>query len=427
MKYIKVSEKEMDRQQKKEKGMTRRVKAVGMMAVAVCLASACGRQAVQPDEPAAVTPVQNDQAQETDEKNPELTLEPTPTVDPQNRHVKGIQTALVTDVSETADHGFNQAALDGIQTYAAAACVSFTAYSADENTPDAYKNTVLAAVRDGADLIICAGEHFEEAVGGMQNEYEDVFFLLLDGVPRDASGDEVDIAPNVHCITYREEEAGYLAGYMAVLDGYHKFGFIGGEELPTVLRYGYGYLQGIDDAAVSLEIEDEIQVDYWYADTFLPDKEIEEVSGEWYEDGTEIIFVCGGSIYESVLVSAEECEGKLIGADVDQSDVSERFVTSAMKGVDSSIIVALDDFFASGRKWPKEMAGEVVSYGAKERCSSLPVQDHAWRFQTATTDRYLQLLARLKSGAVQLPVDTDDRPETTVTVIYHNQQEESDS
>ena len=66
MKYIKVSEKEMDRQQKKEKGMTRRVKAVGMMAVAVCLASACGRQAVQPDEPASVTTVQNDQAQETD-------------------------------------------------------------------------------------------------------------------------------------------------------------------------------------------------------------------------------------------------------------------------------------------------------------------------------------------------------------------------
>lgn len=427
MKHRRVSEDDMDRQEKIGKGMKLRIRTICLIAASLCLASACADPADRPEEPVASTPSQDDPVQEKDEKLPELTLEPTPTVDPQNRHVKGIQTALVTDVSSAVDHGFNQAALDGIETYAAAACVSFTAYSTEKDAPDAYKDTVLAAIEGGADLIICAGEHFEEAVGGLQNEYSDVYFLLLDGVPRDSSGDEVDIAPNVHCITYREEEAGYLAGYMAVLDGYHKLGFIGGEELPTVLRYGYGYLQGIEDAAVSLEIEDEVQVDYWYADTFLPDKEIEEVSGDWYRDGTEIIFVCGGSIYESVLVSAGSCEGKLIGADVNQSDVSELFVTSAMKGVDSSIIVALDDFFASGRKWPEEMAGEVVSYGAKERCSSLPVQDRAWRFQSATIDKYLQLLARLKSGDIQIPTDTDDRPETTVTVIYHNQQEESDS
>ena len=67
------------------------------------------------------------------------------------------------------------------------------------------------------------------------------------------------------------------------------------------------------------------------------------------------------------------------------------------------------------------------SYGAKEKCISLPVQDNAWRFKNATTSQYLQILARLRSGDIEIPVDMDVLPETSVTVIYHNQQEERDS
>lgn len=80
----------------------------------------------------------------------------------------------------------------------------------------------------------------------------------------------------------------------------------------------------------------------------------------------------GGSLYQSVLLSAEEYDGKLIGVDADQSGISERFLTSATKGIDASVIVALDEFFASGKKWPDKLGGQAVSYGAKEKCVSLP-------------------------------------------------------
>ncbi|MDE6846537.1 MAG: BMP family ABC transporter substrate-binding protein [Lachnospiraceae bacterium] len=404
--------------------MKKKINILFMIVTLMLLVSACGTQtapAVEPDnmQPADQTSDEiDDPEQDTVEDNTENS---------RDDRKSGVRIALVTDVSSVMDSGFNQAALQGIQTYADGAGVFYSTYSTDTDTSDSYKNTVLTAIQDNAELIVCVGTHFEQAVGELQNDYSDTYFLLLDGVPRDASGDFVDIASNVHCIAYREEEAGYLVGYMSVKEGYRKFGFIGGEPLPAVKGYGYGFLQGIDEAAVSIEDSDEIQVEYWYADTFSANKQIEEVSTEWYQSGTEIIFACGGSLYESVLSAAEECNGVLIGVDADQSGISGRFLTSATKGIDSSVIVALDDFFASGKKWPEELAGNVVSYGAKEKCISLPVQGNAWRFQTATINEYLQTLARLRSGDIQIPIDADTPPQVTVTVIYHDQQEESDS
>lgn len=336
----------------------------------------------------------------------------------------GGQTALVIDTGSIEDEGFNQAAYEGTSSYAQAAGVSYSYYNAASDTEEAYEAVILTAIQNHAKLIICAGSHFEQAVGKLQNAYSDVAFLLLDGVPKDAYGNPIAIARNVHCIVYREDEAGYMAGYMAVLEGYRKLGFIGGEELPSVLKYGYGYLQGIDDAAAFLDISDEVSVDYWYADTFSPSQQIENTALAWYRNGTEVIFACGGSLYESVLASAKTCSGRLIGVDVNQNHLSELFLTSAMKGIKTSIIIALDEFFASDKVWPEGMAGEADSYGAEKKCIELPYTNDEWRFKNVSVDDYLEVLSGLKSGEIQVSENIEAQPETTVSVIYHNQLKE---
>lgn len=405
--------------------MKRQIRDLFIIVTLILLVSGCGTQGIPEEED---DNTHSSEQLPVEDKDPELATGQEEKKDPADRdsRVTDVRIALVTDISSVMDNVFNQAALQGIQVYADGAGISYSCYSTRADTQENYKETILSAIQDQAGLIICAGSHFEQAVGELQNDYSDIYFLLLDGVPRDSLGNAVAIAPNVHCITYKEEEAGYLVGYMSVLEGYRKFGFIGGEELPSVQKYGYGYLQGIDDAAGDLEAADDVQVEYWYADTFLPNEQIAEISKEWYQAGTEIIFACGGSLYQSVLSSAEACDGMMIGVDVDQSDISKRFLTSAMKGIDSSIIIALDDFFASGKKWPPELAGNAASYGAREKCINLPVQSNAWRFQTATMDEYLKILARLKSGDIQISVDADTPPETIVAVIYYDQQEEKD-
>lgn len=332
----------------------------------------------------------------------------------------GGEVALITDFSNVLDKGFNEAAYEGAKIYAQAAGVSYSYYSATEDTEEEYIKIMENAIQTGSRLLICAGYNLEQAVGELQSVYPDVDFLLLDGVPIDASGKEIPLTPNVHCITYREEEAGYLAGYIAVLDGYTKFGFIGGQEVPTVIRYGHGYLQGINDAALVTGNESQIDVNYWYSDTFNPDKEISQMAQEWYEDGTEIIFSCGGAIYESILEAADLCDGKMIGVDVNQSALSPRIITSAMKGITNSVIITLDDYIANGSCWDDTAAGQIACYGAEEKCIELPTDDDSWRFQNVQTDTYDSLFIQLKKGEIVVEDDIQTTPSVSINVTYIN-------
>lgn len=328
--------------------------------------------------------------------------------------------ALITDKSSIADKGFNEDAYKGIRIYAQAAGISYSFYSAKSDTEAAYLNAVNTAIKNNAGLIVCAGSHFSKAVGAVQDSHPDIDFLLLDSVPSDESGNEAPIAENVHCITYHEEQAGYLAGYMATLEGFTSLGFIGGEELPSVTRYGYGFLQGIDDAADAFGLDEEINVKYWYSGTFNPDKEIEDTASEWYASGTEVIFVCGGNIYESVLAAAEEYDSRLIGVDVDQSSISDRFLTSAMKGVQNSVILALDEYHAAGGIWPKELAGKSEAYGTNDACIELPVSKEAWRFQNITVEDYLNIYTLMKQEKLSVSDDISVMPDVDIHVDYWN-------
>ena len=192
--------------------MKNKIKYFFIFVALILMVSGCGTQTVPEEEPDNTHPA--DQVSDEND-DPVQGAEQDNTENSRDDRKSGARIALVTDVSSAMDSGFNQAALQGIQTYADGAGVFYSTYSTDTDTPESYKNTVITAIQDNAELIVCAGTHFEQVVGDLQNDYSDIYFLLLDGIPRDSSGTPIDIASNVHCITYREEEAGYLVGYMS--------------------------------------------------------------------------------------------------------------------------------------------------------------------------------------------------------------------
>lgn len=313
------------------------------------------------------------------------------------------------------DGSYNEDIYEGVQVYSLAAGISFSAYVAEEETDIAYREAVERAIADEARMIICAGYEFGEVIGDLQEVYPEVAFLLVDGVPVDDSGNSAAIADNVHCISFHEEESGYLAGYMAVLEGYRRLGFIGGVKEPPIIRYGYGYLQGINDAAANIGAED-VTVNYWYAQTFEPDSNIIEKAEKWYADGTEIIFACGGDLYESVLEAADREDGMLIGVDVDQSEISRRFLTSAIKGTSKAVIIALDDFYAAGMQWSEETAGQEVLYGIRDNCTGIPVMSTEWRFKNVTMERFYEVYTMVKSGEIVVSDEIDVQPQVSYTL-----------
>ena len=323
---------------------------------------------------------------------------------------EGGEIAFVSD-GTIMDGSYNQAIYEGVQMYALAAGVTFSYYLVEENGLEGYQEAITRAVSNQAEIIVCGGYDFGEAVGTLQAVYPEIEFLMMDGVPTDAKGNSVDMENNVHCVTFREEEAGYLAGYLTVMEGYRRLGFIGGEEVPSVIRYGYGYLQGIRDAAEDMDLEN-VTVDYWYSGSFRIDSEVAAKASEWYANGTEVIFACGGVLYESVLEAAENEGGLLIGVDVDQSALSDRFLTSAVKGLANGVIISLDDYYASGGQWSESFAGQEVRYGIEDNCAGIPVLDTEWRFRNVTVEDFYEVYVRIKQGEVIISDETGEPPQT---------------
>lgn len=322
----------------------------------------------------------------------------------------GGEIAFVSD-GTIMDGSFNETIYEGVQMYALAAGVSYSYYLVEEDSQEGYQEVIAQAVSNEAKLIVCGGYDFGEALGTLQEVYPEISFLMIDGVPVDAEGNPVAMGKNVHCVTFREEESGYLAGYLAVMEGYRRLGFIGGEEVPAVVRYGYGYLQGIRDAAEDMELQD-VTVDYWYSGSFRSDPEVVSKASQWYANGTEVIFACGGVLYESVLEAAQKEDGILIGVDVDQSALSDRFLTSAIKDLANGVIISLDDYYAAGGQWSEFFAGQEIRYGIEDNCAGIPVLGTEWRFRNVSVEDFYEVYKRIKRGEVVISDETAERPQT---------------
>ena len=226
-------------------------------------------------------------------------------------------------------------------------------------------------------------------------------FILIDGNPHSADYSDYKTADNTVGILFSEEQVGYLAGYAAVKDGNTKLGFLGGQAVPAVVRYGYGYVQGANDAAA--EAGKTVDMMYYYTGGFAATPEAQALAAGWYQSGTEIVFGCGGSVGNSAMAAAEQNNGKVIGVDVDQSGESATVVSSAMKGLASAVQQMLDAYVAGS--FP---GGQNLTLGAAEGAVELPMATSKWAsFSQADYDA---LFAKLSDGTIA--PKKDDAAET---------------
>jgi len=333
---------------------------------------------------------------------------------------KTYEIALVTDVGNIDDKSFNEGAWNGVKEYAEANDISYAYYRPTEDSTAARVETIGNAIEKGAKVVVCPGYLFETAIYQIQDTYPNVNFILLDGTPQAGDYTTYRTASNVHCILYQEEQAGYLAGYAAVKEGYTELGFVGGQAVPAVVRYGYGFVQGADDAAAELSAT--VNIKYYYANSFAGSDPLETLVSGWYTGGTDVVFACGGGLYTSVVAAAEaSVGGKVIGVDVDQVAQAEAgiIITSAMKGLQVSVVQALTALYANGGTWSTEYAGTTSTLGAAQNGIGLPTATASWGFTNFTLAQYNTLFASLVSGTVVVSSSIAAHPAvTTVTVDY---------
>ena len=326
--------------------------------------------------------------------------------------------AFVTDVGNIDDQSFNQYTWQGVQDFCSANSLNANYYRPTEDSDAARLEQMDNAVNDGAKAIVVAGYLFGSSIAEAQAKYPDIQFLALDV----STADLGDTAPtaNTALITYKEEQAGYLAGYAAVTDGYKELGFLGGMAVPAVIRYGYGFVQGADAAAKELGVTD-INIKYWYSGGFAATDEVKNKMDGWYSEGTEVVFACGGPVCQSCDAAAQANGGKMIGVDVDQSGQFNTVITSATKGLAESVNTALTDALNNGWKFTDAYAGKQTVLGAAENCVGLPMSTS--KFTKFTQEQYDTMYAAIVDGSLVIDdsFDADVHPAVTnVTVDYQS-------
>ena len=328
------------------------------------------------------------------------------------------QVAFVTDVGQLKDKSFNQGTFDGVKLYAAANGLSYKYYqpaNGSEATDDDRYDAMKAAVEGGADVVVCAGYLQEAALRKAAIEYPDTPFVFIDGYPIQEQATEYDavgnalpndspVLTNVAGVAFQEQQAGYLAGYAAVKDGFTKLGFSGGGggTNPACCRFGYGYVQGANAAALEKGITVDMNYSWQYGSNFSASTDLQTMINGWYVNGTEIVFACGGSMFQSIVAAASANDGYVIGVDVDQSGESEYVVTSAMKGLADAVQWAVAKVYDGTFD---TIGGQQTSLGVADNAVQLPTGADSWRFETFTVEEYESLYQQMVDGT--LVVDDD--------------------
>ena len=317
------------------------------------------------------------------------------------------EVAFVTDVGALKDKSFNQGTYDGVKLYANANNLSYKYYqpaNGDQATDDDRFDAMKAACENGAKIVVCAGFLQEAALRMAAKAYPDVSFVFIDGYPvgEEAGVKDSPALKNIAGVAFQEQQCGYLAGYAAVKEGYTKLGFTGGGggNNPACCRYGYGYVQGASAAAKELNVKVEMNYSWLYGGSFQASPELQTMASGWYENGTEVIFSCGGSMFASVAAAAAANDGKVIGVDVDQSFESDTVITSAMKGLSDAVQWALTKFYAGEFA---SIGGVGTSLGAKDNAVGLPTA--TWSLTKWSVDDYNAMLKDMAEG--KLVVDED--------------------
>ena len=308
--------------------------------------------------------------------------------------------AFVTDVGQLKDKSFNQGTYDGVKLYASEAGKSYKYYQpagGDNATDDDRYDAMKLAVENGAKVVVAAGFMQGNAILKAATEFPEVKFVFIDGWAFEGLN-------NVTGISFREEQCGYLAGYAAVMDGYTKLGFCGGGGGANAAcnRYGYGFVQGAEAAAAIKGVKVEMNYSWLHGSTFQASPDLQTMATGWYQNGTEVIFACGGSMFQSVAAAAAAEDAKVIGVDVDQSFESDTVITSAMKGLAASVQWACAKVYDG--TWAEIGGnGTGTSLGAADGAVGLPTA--TWSLEGWTVEEYEAMLADIASGA--LVVDND--------------------
>ncbi len=343
------------------------------------------------------------------------------TGDVTNTESEVLKVGMTTDSGTIDDKSFNQGTWEGIELYETenpGAIEKHYVQPTGETTQD-YLRAYQDLIDAGYELIISPGYKFEGAILEAQEMYPDNKFLIIDGVPNggEATGFEPEIAENTESIFFAEQEAGFYAGIASALTSETgHVSFVGGMQIPSVQKFGWGYVAGVAYANEVYGTDVTVE-DYVYAESFVDTAKGKTYAGQFYDNGSDIIFAAAGGVGIGVIEEAKtrKTAGEdvwVVGVDVDQYNdglVGDESVvlTSAVKGLKEAAYSTIDDVINGEFK-----GGQSIVLGSVEGAVGLPEENP--NLSEEAISAYEESKQEVIAGSVVVP-QTEEELQTFLT------------
>ncbi|HTK23599.1 MAG TPA: BMP family ABC transporter substrate-binding protein [Gaiella sp.] len=258
---------------------------------------------------------------------------------------KQLKVGLVADAGELNDNGFNELAYNGLKR--AERELGIKGRVVEANSAADYVPNMTTLARQGYDLIIGVGFAQGDAIAAAAKRFPQTNFAIVDVDQSTLKG-----APaNVEGLLFREQQVGYLVGYLAALEakraGTDSISAVGGFKEPPVDRYIAGYRAGAKAAVPGT------RVTWSYSQDWEDQAKCKELALNQIAAGSKVVFQVAGGCGLGALSAAQDEKVWGIGVDADQSFLGPHVLTSALKGVDSAVFLTIkalqDGTFEGGR------------------------------------------------------------------------------
>jgi basic membrane protein A len=272
-----------------------------------------------------------------DGESSSATTETTPT--------SSLKVGLVADAGQLNDNGFNELAFKGLKR--AERELGISGRVVEAKTAADYVPNMTTLARQGYDLIIGVGFAQGDAIAAAAKKFPDTNFAIVDVDQAFLKGKPA----HVQGLLFREEQVGYLVGYLGALEankaGGNAISAVGGFKEPPVDRFIAGYKAGAQAAVPGTKVT------WSYSQDWEDQAKCKELALNQIAAGSKVVFQVAGGCGLGALSAAKDKGVWGIGVDGDQSFLGPHVLTSALKGVDSAVFLTIksvqDGEFSGGK------------------------------------------------------------------------------
>jgi basic membrane protein A and related proteins len=278
----------------------------------------------------------------------------------QEEEKPAIKVGLVTDIGGLNDRSFNQLANEGLERAKSELGVEGQVVTSESNAD--YVPNLSRLAQQKFDLVIGVGFLMADSVNTVAKKFPDTNFAIID-FPQAGLKDK---PANVRGLLFKENEAGYLVGYLAALYVKEKGGdqvisSVGGQKIPPVDAYIAGYQAG------AKEVTADIKTLNGYSQDFVDQAKCKEIALNQIAEGAQVVFQVAGQCGLGALDAAKEKGVLGIGVDADQGYLGEHILSSAQKKVDVAVFetakAVQDGAFAGGEDQIFDLKSDGVALG----------------------------------------------------------------